>query len=84
MTEIGDPNRWGLDAAFPRRFAGPARSDDPNGPGPVAAVLAVAVALVTTPLVPVGVPILVAALVVVPVAMSVVPVTSRDGEPGER
>ena len=67
--QIGDPNRWGLDAVFPASFAVLLAPHLRTVRGRWAAVLAAAVALVTTPLVPVGAPILLAALVVVPVAM---------------
>jgi 4-azaleucine resistance transporter AzlC len=77
--QIGDPNRWGLDAAFPASFLVLLAPHLRTVRGRWAAVLAAAVALATTPLLPAGAPILLAALVVVPVAMIGRDRTEADG-----
>ena len=67
--QIGDPNRWGLDAAFPASFLALLAPHLRDRRGRWAAGAAVVVALATTPLLPVGGPVLLAATVVVPVAL---------------
>ena len=60
---VGDPADWGLDAAAPAALLAllwPRLSDQTAR---VTALLAVAVALVTTPLLPPGLPVLASALV---------------------
>jgi 4-azaleucine resistance transporter AzlC len=72
---IGDPTRFGLDAAFPALFlallAPQLRRDEPSAfagaratttPAVVAAIVGAAIALVLTPFVPEGVPIVAASL----------------------
>jgi 4-azaleucine resistance transporter AzlC len=63
---IGDPETLGLDAAFPAAFVALMAPHLRRRDGLVAALCGGAIALVTVPLVPAGVPILLAALAVVP------------------
>ncbi len=63
---LGDTDRWGLDAAFPACFLALLAPHVRTRPGRAAAVLAAAIAVAATPLVPVGVPILLACLAIVP------------------
>jgi 4-azaleucine resistance transporter AzlC len=63
---IGDPERWGLDAAFPAAFLALLVPHVAARPGRVAAVTAAAITVAATPVTPKGVPILLAALAVVP------------------
>jgi predicted branched-subunit amino acid permease len=63
---IGDPDRWGLDAAFPAAFLALLAPQVRERPGQVAAAVAAALTIVATPITPNGVPILVAALAVIP------------------
>ena len=58
---IGDPETFGLDAAFPAGFVALMAPHLRTRPGLVAALVGGAVALVTVPLLPAGAPILVAA-----------------------
>ena len=66
---IGDPQTWGLDAAFPAAFVALLAPHVATSPGRVAAFLGAAFALATVPLAPAGVPLLVAALAVGPAAL---------------
>jgi predicted branched-subunit amino acid permease len=59
---LGDPERWGLDAAFPAGFLALLAPWLRHRSGRVAAVVGVALALGLTPFAPPGVPILAAAL----------------------
>jgi 4-azaleucine resistance transporter AzlC len=63
---IGDPESWGLDAAFPAAFISLLVPHLRTAPGRVAAVLGAAFAIATVPIAPAGVPLLVAALAVAP------------------
>jgi 4-azaleucine resistance transporter AzlC len=63
---IGDPETFGLDAAFPAGFVALMAPHLRRRPGLVAALGGGLVALVTVPLLPAGAPILVAAVAVVP------------------
>jgi 4-azaleucine resistance transporter AzlC len=63
---IGDPETFGLDAAFPAGFVALMAPHLRRRPGLVAALVGGLVALVTVPLLPAGAPILVAAVAVVP------------------
>lgn len=65
---IGEPETWGLDAAFPAAFVALLAPHVRTVPGRVAAVTGAALAIVTVPIAPAGVPLLVAALAVVPAA----------------
>jgi 4-azaleucine resistance transporter AzlC len=65
-SRIGDPDRWGLDAAFPAAFLALLAPHVRRRPGQVAAVVAAAITVAATPVTPKGVPILLAALAVVP------------------
>jgi 4-azaleucine resistance transporter AzlC len=75
---LGDPERWGLDAAFPAGFIALAVPHLATRAGRVAAVTGAVVALVAVPLTPAGAPILLASLGAV-VALRVAP---GPGEPG--
>lgn len=63
---IGEPETWGLDAAFPAAFVALLAPHVRTTPGRVAAVIGAALAIVTVPIAPAGVPLLVAALAVGP------------------
>lgn len=63
---IGEPTTWGLDAAFPAAFVALLAPHLRTQPGRVAAVVGGALAIATVPIAPAGVPLLVAALGVVP------------------
>jgi 4-azaleucine resistance transporter AzlC len=63
---IGEPETWGLDAAFPAAFVALVAPHLRTAPGRVAAVLGAGLAVVTVPIAPAGVPLLVAAIAVVP------------------
>lgn len=63
---IGEPENWGLDAAFPAAFVALLAPHVRTRPGQVAAMLGAALAVAFTPIAPAGVPLLVAALAVVP------------------
>ena len=68
---IGDPEALGLDAAFPAGFVALAVPHLGSRQGKVAAVFGALIALVLIPLVPAGVPIVAAALGVVPAVLFV-------------
>lgn len=74
---IGEPETWGLDAAFPAAFISLLVPHLRSAPGRVAAVLGAAFAIVTVPLAPAGVPLLVAALAVGPAYLQ----ARRSGSP---
>lgn len=63
---LGDTDRFGLDAAFPACFLALLAPHLRTLPGRVAALLAGAIAVLAIPFVPVGVPILLGALAIVP------------------
>lgn len=63
---IGEPDTWGLDAAFPAAFVALLAPHLRRRPGRVAALVGAALAIVTVPIAPAGVPLLVAVLAVVP------------------
>jgi 4-azaleucine resistance transporter AzlC len=63
---IGEPETWGLDAAFPAAFVSLLAPHVRSGPGRVAALLGGGLAIATVPIAPAGVPLLVAALAVGP------------------
>jgi 4-azaleucine resistance transporter AzlC len=63
---IGDPETFGLDAAFPAGFVALMAPALRRRPGAVAAAGGALVALVTVPLLPAGAPILVASVAVIP------------------
>lgn len=78
---VGDPNRFGLDAAFPACFLALLAPHLRRRPGRASAAAAVGIALVAVPFVPVGVPILLAALGIVAGARVEHP--ASDVGPGE-
>ena len=63
---IGEPETWGLDAAFPAGFIALLAPHVRERPGQVAAFFGAATAIALTPIAPAGVPLLVASLAVVP------------------
>jgi 4-azaleucine resistance transporter AzlC len=75
---IGDPETFGLDAAFPAGFVALMAPHLRRRPGLVAALVGGAVALVCVPLLPAGAPILVAAVAVIPAFV----LQRRDAEAG--
>ncbi len=65
-SAIGDPEAWGLDAAFPAAFVALLAPHVRTRPGRVAAIGGGALAIATVPIAPAGVPLLVASLAVLP------------------
>lgn len=63
---IGDPHVYGLDAAFPASFVALLGPHLSSAPGRVAGLVGAAIAIVAVPVVPAGIPILLAALAIVP------------------
>ena len=63
---IGEPETWGLDAAFPAAFVALLAPHVRSAPGRVAALLGAGLAIATVPIAPAGVPLLVAVLAVGP------------------
>lgn len=63
---IGEPETWGLDAAFPAAFLSLLVPHLRRAPGKVAAVVGAGLAIATVPIAPAGVPLLVGALGVLP------------------
>lgn len=63
---IGDPNVWGLDAAFPASFVALLGPHLSTAPGRVAGLVGASIAIVAVPFTPAGAPILLAALAIVP------------------
>lgn len=63
---IGDPSAWGLDSAFPASFVALISPHIRTSPARFAALLGAAIAVAAVPLTPAGVPLLLAALAVVP------------------
>jgi len=63
---IGDPNVWGLDAAFPASFVALLGPHVSTAPGRVAGIAGAAIAIGAVPFTPAGAPILLAALAIVP------------------
>jgi 4-azaleucine resistance transporter AzlC len=78
---IGDPEALGLDAAFPAGFLALVVPHLRSRQGRIAAAAGVAISLVLIPLAPAGVPILAAALGVIP-AVLFAPAAPRAAEPG--
>lgn len=81
---IGDPEALGLDAAFPAGFVALAVPHLGTRQGKVAAVCGAAIALVLIPLAPAGVPIVAAALGVVPAVLFGAGPDGRGEPTGER
>jgi 4-azaleucine resistance transporter AzlC len=79
---VGDPAAWGLDAAFPAAFVALILPHLRRRAGRTAAALGGLIALVAIPLVPAGVPILLAALAVLPALRVAEPLPAAgEGEP---
>jgi predicted branched-subunit amino acid permease len=66
---IGDPEAWGLDAAFPAGYVALAVPHLRTRQGRIAAAAGVTISLALVPLAPAGVPIVAAALGVVPAVL---------------
>jgi len=79
---VGDPNRFGLDAAFPAVSLALLAPHLRHVRGRTAAFVAAALSLTVVPVVPVGVPVLLAVLAIVPAALR--PVPSHDVEEQDR
>jgi len=73
---IGDPNVWGLDAAFAASFVALLGPHLSSAPGRVAGLLGAAIAIVAVPFTPAGAPILLASLAIGPALL----VDSRRSE----
>lgn len=65
-TVLGDPESWGLDAAFPAVFVALLAPHVRKSPGRAAALGGLAIALIAVPFSPPGVPILLSAIALVP------------------
>lgn len=65
---IGEPETWGLDAAFPAAFVALLAPHVTDAPGRVAALLGAGLAIAVVPVTPAGVPLLIGALAVAPAA----------------
>jgi predicted branched-subunit amino acid permease len=76
---IGDPEAWGLDAAFPAGYVALVVPHLRDRAGRVAAAAGAAISLVLIPLAPAGLPIVAAALGVVP-ALLFAPRTGTEAE----
>ena len=74
---LGEPETWGLDAAFPASFVALLAPHVRQTPGRVAAFGGALLAAVAVPFTPAGVPLLVASLAIVPAVV----VRSRRGLP---
>lgn len=72
---LGEPETWGLDAAFPASFVALLGPLVREIPARVAAIVGTSIALIAVPFTPAGAPILLAALAVIP-ALLVRPVSS--------
>lgn len=70
---IGDPNVYGLDAAFPASFVALVGPHIATAPGRAAGLIGAAIAIVVVPFTPAGAPILLATLAIVPVLAMPVP-----------
>lgn len=63
---IGDPDVWGLDAAFPASFVALLGPHLSTAPGRVAGLVGASIAVIAVPFTPAGAPILLAALAIIP------------------
>ena len=68
-SSIGDPSTFGLDAAFPAGFIALLAPHLRRRPGQIAACVGALLALILTPLAQPGVPVIVAAIAVLPAAL---------------
>ncbi|MFQ5556465.1 MAG: AzlC family ABC transporter permease [Acidimicrobiales bacterium] len=75
---LGEPEAWGLDAAFPAGFVALLAPHVRTRPGRVAALGGATLALMTLPITPAGVPLMVGAAAVIPAVL--IP-GSRGGAP---
>lgn len=79
---IGDPDVWGLDAAFLASFVALLGPHLATAPGRVAGLVGAAIAIVAVPFTPAGAPILLAALAIVPALLMRAPSTSTEAGAG--
>ena len=70
---IGDPNVWGLDAAFPASFVALLGPHLATVPGRVAGLVGASIAIVAVPLTPAGAPILLATIAIIPALLLPLP-----------
>lgn len=75
---VGDPDVYGLDAAFPASFVALLGPHLSTAPGRLAGLLGAGIALTAVPFVPAGLPILLAALAIVPALLLPRPVETAD------
>ena len=76
---IGDPEVYGLDAAFPASFVALLGPHLASAPGRVAGLVGASIAIVAVPLTPAGAPILLAALAIIPALLLPNPVAVSPG-----
>lgn len=76
---IGDPNVWGLDAAFPASFVALLGPHLSTAPGRVAGFVGASIAIVAVPFTPAGAPILLAVIAIVPALMMPLPTLVAPG-----
>jgi len=81
---IGEPDKLGLDAAFPAGLLALLMPSLRESPAAMVAALGAAVALATTPVLPAGLPVLLSLVGLVAVARRRAPAKRTDDVPGER
>lgn len=77
-SAVGDPDVYGLDAAFPASFVALLGPHLSTAPGRVAGLVGAAIAIVAVPFTPAGLPILLAALAIVPALLMPAAVETTD------
>lgn len=82
---IGDPEIYGLDAAFPASFVALLGPHLSTAPGRVAGLIGASIAIVAVPFTPAGAPILLAALAIIPALLMPTTIETTDpaGSPVE-
>ena len=82
---VGDPEIYGLDAAFPASFVALLGPHLATAPGRVAGLIGASIAVVAVPFTPAGAPILLAALAIIPAMLMPLPTETTDpaGSPVE-
>jgi len=75
---IGDPEVYGLDAAFPASFVALLGPHLSTAPGRVAGLVGASIAIVAVPFTPAGAPILLAALAIIPALLMPIAVEMTD------
>ncbi len=78
---LGEPETWGLDAAFPAAFVALIMPHLRSSPGRFAALGGAGLAIVAIPFTPAGVPLLVAATAVIPVSIIATRATGNGVRP---